>query len=141
MIFHENHLLAHSHVIPYLIFFENWEISQNVSSAADVTGALRVKLSRLNLLGATFKHKSLSEQAGLSPARIALFLGASFRRQDPRDRTQFNPVPVFFPRLLMYFVDRYGKQYVLRSDRLILSSLIRVIAFVSVIIFVFYMYL
>ena len=51
MIFHENRLLANdSHEIHYLIFFENWEISQNVSSAANVIGALRVKLSRLNLL-------------------------------------------------------------------------------------------
>ena len=44
MIFHENRLLAdESHVILYLIFVENRERSQNVSSAAVVIGALRVK--------------------------------------------------------------------------------------------------
>ena len=44
MIFHENRLLADdSHEISYLIFFENWEMSQNLSSAAVVIGALRVK--------------------------------------------------------------------------------------------------
>ena len=43
MIFHENRLLADdSHVISYLIFVENWEkMSQNLSYAAFVTGALR----------------------------------------------------------------------------------------------------
>ena len=42
MIFHENRLLAGvSHVISYLIFVEN--LSQNLSSAAVVIGALRVK--------------------------------------------------------------------------------------------------
>ena len=47
MIFHENRLLADdSHVIPYLIFVENWgKMSQNLSSAAVVIGALRVKNS------------------------------------------------------------------------------------------------
>ena len=51
MIFHEIRLLADdSHVISYLIFVENWErcrklgkMSQNLSSAAVVIGALRVK--------------------------------------------------------------------------------------------------
>ena len=45
MIFHENRLLADdSHVILYLIFVENWEkMSQNLSSATVVIGALRVK--------------------------------------------------------------------------------------------------
>ena len=45
MIFHENRLLADdSHVILYLIFVENWEkMSQNLSSASVVIGALRVK--------------------------------------------------------------------------------------------------
>ena len=45
MIFHENRLLAdNSHVISYLIFVQNWEkMSQNLSSAAVVIGALRVK--------------------------------------------------------------------------------------------------
>ena len=49
MIFHENRLLADdSHVISYLIFVENWEkMSQNLSSAAVVIGALRVNLSLL----------------------------------------------------------------------------------------------
>ena len=45
MIFHENRLLADiSHVISYLILVENWEkMSQNLSYAAVVIGALRVK--------------------------------------------------------------------------------------------------
>ena len=45
MIFHENRLLADdSHVISYLIFVKNWKkMSQNLSSAAVVIGALRVK--------------------------------------------------------------------------------------------------
>ena len=44
MIFHENRLLADdSHEISYLIFFEKLEkMSQNLSSAAVVIGALRV---------------------------------------------------------------------------------------------------
>ena len=44
MIFHENRLLADdSHVISYLIFVENLgKMSQNLSSAAVVIGALRV---------------------------------------------------------------------------------------------------
>ena len=43
MIFHENRLLAdHSHVISYLIFAKNLgKMSQNLSSAAVVIGALR----------------------------------------------------------------------------------------------------
>ena len=46
MIFHENRLLAdNSHEISYLIFFRKLEkMSQNLSSAAVVIGALRVKL-------------------------------------------------------------------------------------------------
>ena len=44
MIFHENRLLADdSHVISYLIFVENWEMSQNLSSAAVMISALKVK--------------------------------------------------------------------------------------------------
>ena len=44
MIFHENRLPADdSHEISYLIFFGNWEMLQNLSSAAVVIGALRVK--------------------------------------------------------------------------------------------------
>ena len=44
MIFHENRLLAaDSHVISYLIFVENKERLQNLSSAAVVIGALRAK--------------------------------------------------------------------------------------------------
>ena len=44
MIFHENRLLADgSHEISYLIFFKKLEkMSQNLSSAAVVIGALRV---------------------------------------------------------------------------------------------------
>ena len=45
MILHENRLLADdSHVISYLIFVENWgNCRKNLSSAAVVIGALRVK--------------------------------------------------------------------------------------------------
>ena len=45
MIFHENYLLADdSRVISYLIFFQKLgKMSQNLSSAAVVIGALRVK--------------------------------------------------------------------------------------------------
>ena len=54
MIFHENRLLADdSNVISYIIFVEIWErcdiMSQNLSSAAVVIGALRVKFSYRNL--------------------------------------------------------------------------------------------
>ena len=47
MIFHENSLLAdNSHVISCLIFFRKLgNMSQNLSSAAVVIGALRVKFS------------------------------------------------------------------------------------------------
>ena len=46
MIFHENRLLADdSHEITYLIFFRKLgKISQNLSSAAVVIGALRVNI-------------------------------------------------------------------------------------------------
>ena len=46
MIFHENRLLAdYSNVISYLIFVKNLGImSQNLSSAAVVIDALRIKL-------------------------------------------------------------------------------------------------
>ena len=46
MISHENRLLADdSHEISYLIFFKKSEkMSQNLSSAAVVMGALRVKM-------------------------------------------------------------------------------------------------
>ena len=45
MIFHENCLLAdNSHEISYLIFFQKLtKMLQNLSSVADVVGALRVK--------------------------------------------------------------------------------------------------
>ena len=44
MIFHENRLLSDdSHVVSNLIFVENWERSQYLSSAAVEIGALRVK--------------------------------------------------------------------------------------------------
>ena len=44
MIFHENRLLADvSHEMPFLIFFANiGKMSQNLSSAAVVIGALKV---------------------------------------------------------------------------------------------------
>ena len=50
MIFHGNRLLAEdSHVISYLIFVENWErCRRNLSSAAVVIGALRVKCPNKN---------------------------------------------------------------------------------------------
>ena len=53
MIFHENRLLADdSHVISYLIFVEKLgKMSQNLSSAAVVIGALRV-----NHLNHKFPH-------------------------------------------------------------------------------------
>ena len=44
MIFHENRLLAdHSHLISYLIFSKIGKDVANLSSAAVVIGALRVK--------------------------------------------------------------------------------------------------
>ena len=48
MIFHENCLLAgNSHEISYLIFFQKiGKMSENLSSAAVVIGALRVKLRK-----------------------------------------------------------------------------------------------
>ena len=51
MIFHENRLLADdSHVISCLIFFQKLgKIRQNLSSAAVVIGALRVKLFILRM--------------------------------------------------------------------------------------------
>ena len=50
MIFHENRLLADdSHEISYLIFLRKLgKMSQNLSSAAVVIGALRVKYHSLN---------------------------------------------------------------------------------------------
>ena len=47
MIFHENRLLAgDSHEISYLIFFRKFgKMLKNLSSAAVVIGAIRVKLS------------------------------------------------------------------------------------------------
>ena len=45
MIFHENRLLADdSHVISYLILSKIGKMTQNLSSAAVVIGALRVKI-------------------------------------------------------------------------------------------------
>ena len=51
MILLENHLLAdNSHEIAYLIFFQKFEkMSQNLSSAAVVIGALRVNDVKLLL--------------------------------------------------------------------------------------------
>ena len=48
MIFHENRLLAdNSHEISYLIFFRKLgKMSQNLSSATVVIGALRVKCTK-----------------------------------------------------------------------------------------------
>ena len=45
MIFHENRLLAEdSHILSVLYFFRKWrKVLQNVSSAAVVIGAIRVK--------------------------------------------------------------------------------------------------
>ena len=47
MIFHENRLLADdSHVISYLIFFQKLgKLSQNLSSAEVVIGAVRVNMT------------------------------------------------------------------------------------------------
>ena len=52
MIFHENRLLANdSHEIFYIFFFSKLEkMSQNLSSAAVVIGALRVNLARVSTL-------------------------------------------------------------------------------------------
>ena len=51
MIFHKNGLLANnSHEISYLIFFEKLgKMLQNLSSAAVLTGALRVKIVNISL--------------------------------------------------------------------------------------------
>ena len=49
MIFHDNGLLEdNSHEISYLIFSKIGKMSQNLSSAAVVIGALRVKYHSLN---------------------------------------------------------------------------------------------
>ena len=51
MIFHENRLLADdSYEMSYLIFSKIGKMSQNLSSAAVVIGALRVKTSGVNIL-------------------------------------------------------------------------------------------
>ena len=51
MIFHKNHLLADdSYEMSYLIFSKIGKMSQNLSSAAVVIGALRVKTSGVNIL-------------------------------------------------------------------------------------------
>ena len=52
MVFHENHLLADdSHEISYFIFFRKLKkMSQNLSSAAVVIGAFRVKTTNINKL-------------------------------------------------------------------------------------------
>ena len=52
MIFHDNRLLADdSHKISYLIFFRKLgKISQNLSSAAVVIGALRVNCHLLQII-------------------------------------------------------------------------------------------
>ena len=62
MIFHENHLLADdSHEISYLIFFRKLgKISQNLSSAAVVIEALRVKGFFSTLRHIFFSIKSYS---------------------------------------------------------------------------------
>ena len=61
MIFHENHLLADdSHEISYLIFFRKLgKMSQNLSSAAVVIGALRVNKRGTLDLG-VIKHVMLN---------------------------------------------------------------------------------
>ena len=49
MIFHENRLLADdSHEISFLVFRKLRKLSQNVSSATDVIGALRVHKRRIH---------------------------------------------------------------------------------------------
>ena len=57
MIFHENHLLAdNSHEISYLIFFRKLgKMAQNLSSAAVLIGALRVK--HMTCIAIFFKSK------------------------------------------------------------------------------------
>ena len=51
MIFHENCLLADdSHVISYLILSKMGKMSQNLSSAAVVIGALRVNVILANFV-------------------------------------------------------------------------------------------
>ena len=63
MLFHVNRLLADdSHEISYLIFFHKLgKMSQNLSSAAVVIGALRVKrtVSMFNLKGSIHKSADL----------------------------------------------------------------------------------
>ena len=68
MIFHENHLLADdSHEISYLIFFRKLgKISQNLSSAAVVIDALRVKtLVRMLLAMTTVNGGVLGNEANI----------------------------------------------------------------------------
>ena len=62
MIFHENCLLADdSHVISYLIFVEiGKKISQNLSSAAVMIGALRVKVFSKLITSALHVNASLT---------------------------------------------------------------------------------
>ena len=61
MIFHENRLLADdSHLISYLIFCQKLgKMSQNLSSAAVVIGALRVNMFDIKPLTGRKQHKQL----------------------------------------------------------------------------------
>ena len=62
MIFHENRLLADiSHVISYLFCRKLGKMSQNLSSAAVVIGALRVKLRPAFVLSLTRIHSRKEE--------------------------------------------------------------------------------
>ena len=78
MIFHENHLLADdSHVISYLIFVKKLrKMSNNLSSAAVVIGALRVKylenISRLLIFAA---HALPRNTPNIGLHRTFLFYG------------------------------------------------------------------
>ena len=82
MIFHENRLLADdSHETSYLIFFKNLgKMSQNLSSAAVVIGALRVKSSS---------------------SRDASLLGG--KRYDPfKDFASFESTPIHWHNFYVY---------------------------------------
>ena len=64
MIFHENRLQADdSHEISYLIFFKLGKMSQNLSSAAVVIGALRVNCCKMT--GKTTSAENAASHLGL----------------------------------------------------------------------------
>ena len=68
MVFNENRLLADdSHEISYLIFFRKLgKISQNLSSAAVVIGALRVNIFNNDIVWVQF----VAEKRGMSFAKF-----------------------------------------------------------------------